>query len=238
MRQEFYESVGQVVQAETVTLQILKEEERLLVAQERIELNAKAKLLHEEFGEPSWETWRFLHRVFGVEKVDELRLVQRDAVNSILDLRIECAKLKKEALQQRSNGNDAAKDVTALLLKNSELTSQQKEFKAHLKYFKQSAEDEKRRADNAIEKAEKMAALAEKNERLLIGFQQKAKPLEEKCLAIEAHAKNLKSIIFILVASLGGLLFFATNATKRANIAEVKLKQMEQIVSSKLRKSK
>lgn len=68
---------------------------RPLTKGERVALNALVRQIEAQGGEPGWQTWRFLHRVMGVEGVDAMRIEHRDAATELLNLRLRCSSLEQ-----------------------------------------------------------------------------------------------------------------------------------------------
>ncbi len=81
---------------------------RLLTKAERVELNKLVQLLESEFGEPGWQTWKFLHRTVGVENIETMYLGHRDQAETILGLLLDRAKLQREYAEAHSNFTDVA----------------------------------------------------------------------------------------------------------------------------------
>lgn len=69
---------------------------RLLTKDERSKLHAKATALEEEFGEPSWKTWKAIHSAVGVESINELRIEHYNQVVFILGLFEEQYRLNRQ----------------------------------------------------------------------------------------------------------------------------------------------
>jgi hypothetical protein len=68
---------------------------RPLTKGERVALNALVRQIEAQCGEPGWQTWRFLHRVMGVDGVDAMRIEHRDAATELLNLRLKCSSLER-----------------------------------------------------------------------------------------------------------------------------------------------
>lgn len=67
---------------------------RALTKSERVALNSLVRQIEESHGEPGWKTWRFLHRVIGVDGVDAMRIEHRDAAMELLNLQLRCSSLE------------------------------------------------------------------------------------------------------------------------------------------------
>lgn len=123
--QEFRESVGQVVQAETVT-QHFGTDGRQLTRKDRLELNSKVKQLVDEYGQSGRDIWLDLHAAIGVNAIDEMCRDQRDVAHRILDLMLELAEARRQLGSAADNNTDSAASQASLVLQNSNLVSQLK----------------------------------------------------------------------------------------------------------------
>ena len=221
--QEFRESVGQVIQTESVT-QIHHDHGRLLTSVERIELNDLVKQL-EEFGEPGWKTWRFLHRTIGVENIEAMCLDHRDNARAILDLLLERAELKQQLSLSATTSQEGAASQATLLLQNSDLSGKLKEALKSLKLYEaRQAEakaviqrlmtDRETTAEN-LHKAKRLAdGLSEKNCRLQDAEQRARKRGNRMMLATAAS-------FLMMTGSVAGMVFFFQKAEAAASTCEL-----------------
>lgn len=164
--QEFNSPVGQVVQADTFT-QINHVAGRLLTTQERIELNNKVKLLNEDFGEPGWKTWRFLHRTIGVENVEAMCIGHRDSAHAIIDLLLERGNLLKKLPEASGSSATNIIDTTFLVTINSELTSYVKELKGSVVRLKKNLDAQTVRTEELQKALEQTTTALAKSDRML-----------------------------------------------------------------------
>lgn len=129
-QQDFKAEVGQVIQAETVT-QVVSDLGRALTYQERVELNKQVKQLEQDYGIPSWETWRFLHKTIGVQNVGDMRLGHRDSAHAIVELMLDLAEAKMRSGKGQTQNENTAGELARALSQNAELTAKQAESQAH-----------------------------------------------------------------------------------------------------------
>lgn len=80
---------------------------RALTKGERIALNAQVRQLEECHGEAGWRTWRFLHRVIGVDNLDAMRIEHRDVAEELLGLLLKCAQLQAAVCAIEASGAPA-----------------------------------------------------------------------------------------------------------------------------------
>jgi chromosome segregation ATPase len=208
--QEFQAEVGQVIQAESVT-QIHHDASRVLTTQERKELNDRVKQFEEEYGEPGWKTWRFLHRTIGIENIEAMRLDRRDSAHAILDLMIERAALQNSCSQQQNHDEDSAGQLAALLMQNSTLTAQLKESKglrAHLERLLEATTKQEKELQSRVDElrleADEFRFEADKSEKLIARAVQQCRQLDGALL----HAKkrgNRFLALFLLCGSAAAL---------------------------------
>lgn len=90
---------------------------RVLTKIERNELNAKVRKLENDYGVPGWQPWKFLHRIFGVDSVEDMKLGQRDAVSAILDLLLDNA-------AQQVRADQSARALTEQVQRNARLNAE------------------------------------------------------------------------------------------------------------------
>lgn len=151
-KQEFKAEVGQVVQAAVFTQQI-QTQGRSLITAERNELNAKVKELDKEYQEPSWKTWRFLHKTIGIEGINAMRLEHLESAKAILDLMLERSSLSKELkiLKEEAPANvDVLSAVSEAKVIAAQTGLSLREHATHL----QQVKSEISRLFNCLEKAE------------------------------------------------------------------------------------
>jgi hypothetical protein len=153
-RQDFSGTVGNVA-ARDIVNNHHHTHGRPLTKQERVELNKAVQRLEAEFGEPSWQTWKFLHRTIGIESIEGMCLGHRDQAEAILQLLIDRATYRK-TLEERSKKSQQSEENTTLKRHNNELA----ERLAHLQ--KAYALLEKRSATNA-QKADETTTLSRRN---------------------------------------------------------------------------
>lgn len=108
---------------------------RPLTKQERVELNNMVKQLETDFGEPGWQTWTFLHRTIGIERIDDMRLNHRDQAETILKLLLDRAELRTAANKKALELDQSAQALTDLTRRNSQLASELNTFKSKKKSF-------------------------------------------------------------------------------------------------------
>lgn len=97
---------------------------RLLTKAERIELHRLVQRLESEFGEPGWQTWKFLHRTIGVENIETMCLAHRDQAETILNLLLARATLQEELQSKTEEFEQSATAITRLAERTSELSTQ------------------------------------------------------------------------------------------------------------------
>ncbi|WP_297572625.1 hypothetical protein [uncultured Deefgea sp.] len=90
---------------------------RALTKIERNELNAKVRKLENDYGVPGWQPWKFLHRIFGVDSVEDMKLGQRDAVTAILDLLLDNA-------AQQARADQSARALIEQVQRNDRLNAE------------------------------------------------------------------------------------------------------------------
>lgn len=90
---------------------------RALTKTERNDLNAKVRKLENDYGVPGWQPWKFLHRIFGVDSVEDMKLGQRDAVAAVLDLMLDNA-------AQQVRADQSAKALTEQVQRNARLNAE------------------------------------------------------------------------------------------------------------------
>ena len=194
--QEFQAEVGQVIQAETVN-QIHYDQGRVLTTQERVELNDKVKEL-EEFGEPGWKTWRFLHRTIGTKNIDAMCLGHRDNAHAILDLLLECSALKRQLAQSSTRSEEGAASQATLLLQNSDLASKLKETQKGWRYSETRLAEAKAAIQELTSERDRVREDFRKAEHLLDGLSGKNRRLQ---FAEQLARKRGNRLIFAAVAS-------------------------------------
>lgn len=59
---------------------------RPLTKDERVELNRKVQAMAELMKEPAWEVWRLVHRVVGVDSIDQMHLEHLGPIEVVFDL--------------------------------------------------------------------------------------------------------------------------------------------------------
>lgn len=100
---------------------------RLLTKVERVELHRLVQQLENEFGEPGWQTWKFLHRTIGVENIEVMCLGHRDQAETILQLLLKRATLQEEVENKTEELQQSAAAITNLAERNGELATQLKQ---------------------------------------------------------------------------------------------------------------
>ncbi|MDQ1883630.1 hypothetical protein RA180_06420 [Aeromonas salmonicida] len=76
---------------------------RLLTGTESSDLHKIVQRLEDEFQEPGWKTWKFLHRTVGVDSVKEMTLEQLKPVQTVLELMLERAELARQVSRAKAN---------------------------------------------------------------------------------------------------------------------------------------
>jgi len=121
VEQSFSGPINGDVAGRDVVNQIITDNVRLLTRQERIELNNKVNYLADTFAEDARSTWRYLHKVMGVESVEEFRLDHRDALTAIVDLLTERARLTTELGRALAASPEDKKGLDAKLKESQRL---------------------------------------------------------------------------------------------------------------------
>jgi hypothetical protein len=122
VKQEFNGAVGDVAGRDIINHH--HTQGRLLTKVERIELHKLVQRLETEFGEPGWQTWKFLHRTIGVENIDAMCLSHRDQADTILNLLLERASLQDELECTEAEFEQSGKALTKMAERNSQLVAQ------------------------------------------------------------------------------------------------------------------
>lgn len=125
IRQEFTGPVGDVAGRDIVNHNYTQG--RLLTKAERVELHKLVQRLENDFGEPGWQTWKFLHRTIGVENIEVMCLAHRDQAEAILNLLLERARLQTELEDKTDEFEQSGKALTTLTERNSLLAAQLKQ---------------------------------------------------------------------------------------------------------------
>lgn len=146
-RQDFNSSVENVAGRDVNNLYV-SGTGRNLTKEERNALHSKVLELESKFEEPSWQTWKFLHRCIGVDKIDGMRIEHRDPAHAILDLLIEKFKLTGEL---RAAQRKTAEAPPAVVISASD--------KIEMQRLRQTIKDQEQRisailqANSALEKS-------------------------------------------------------------------------------------
>lgn len=114
---------------------------RALTKGERAALNALARQIESEGGDPAWKTWRFLHRVIGVDGVDAMRIEHRDAATELFSLLLRCAQL------ENAMKADALDEKPAVDQSSEMLAGELRRARRMLNQLVRKQEEEKRRYD-------------------------------------------------------------------------------------------
>lgn len=96
---------------------------RLLTNSERSALGHLVGRLEAEFGEPAWQTWKFVYRVVGVENVESMCIGHRDQARTILELLLERAQHRKACEEQGARLALANERIQDLLAENAMLAA-------------------------------------------------------------------------------------------------------------------
>lgn len=100
---------------------------RLLTKAERVELHRLVQRLENDFGEPGWQTWKFLHRTIGVENIEVMCLDHLGPAETILNLLLERARLRADLKSKMEEFQQSGKALTSLTERNSQLAVQLKQ---------------------------------------------------------------------------------------------------------------
>lgn len=103
VKQEFSGQVGDVAGRDVIHHNYGHGHGRPLTKTERSELNKLVQQLETEYGEPAWQTWKFLHRTIGVESIDAMHLAHRDQAETIVGLLLDRAKLRQAHAQMQKD---------------------------------------------------------------------------------------------------------------------------------------
>lgn len=141
VKQEFSGSVGDVAGRDIINH--LHTQGRLLTKPERIALHKLVQRLESEFGEPGWQTWKFLHRTIGVENIDVMCLGHRDQAETILELLLERASLQDALANKTDEFDQSAQAITTLAERNSGLAAQLKQAQQAYAVLKAQAAEPK-----------------------------------------------------------------------------------------------
>lgn len=196
--QNIHGGVGQAIQAETMTqIHHHHDHGRPLTQQERNELNNKVIRLDEEFNEPGWKTWGFLHRTIGTEKIEQMRLGHRDIAHTILDLLIERAEGSHTA------DLDRASEITSLISRNSELTAKAKKLQSDATTLNRCLADERARSASLTERLNEAVGRLGHSDALRSDAVDRYRLANESEQEAAGHAKRLTAglITSIIVAA-------------------------------------
>lgn len=188
-QQDFNAEVGQVIQAETVT-QVHHDQGRLLTPQERTELHKQVKQLDQDYGIPTWETWKFLHKTIGVPKVKFMCIGHRDSAHAIVGLMLELAEAKRRSGEGRVQNEDTAGELAKMLSQNADLTAKLAESQTHIRLFQKALNEEKKCAAELLSLLEKKKAAEGKTETMLRNAAGRCKQLEKSTADAEARARR------------------------------------------------
>lgn len=71
---------------------------RPLTKDERVELNRKVQAMAELMKEPAWEAWRLVHRVVGVDSIDQMHLEHLGPIEVVFELHEKVKDLEEKLL--------------------------------------------------------------------------------------------------------------------------------------------
>lgn len=201
--QNIHGDVGQAIQTESMTqIHHHHDHGRPLTQQERSELNNKVIRLDEEFNEPGWKTWGFLHRTIGTEKIEQMRLGHRDIAHTILDLLIERAEGSHTA------DLDRASEITSLISRNSELTAKAKKLQSDATTLNRCLADERARSASLTERLNEAVGRLGHSDALRSDAVDRYRLANESEQEAADHAKRLTaglitSILVAVIAAVG-----------------------------------
>ena len=194
---------------------------RLLTKGERIELNTLVQRLEDDFGEPRWKTWRFLHRTIGVDNIDAICIGHRDSAQELLNLLMRCGELQKSVDAQPILNLDSKADSLTTELESTEAAL--KKSKQELSRLSRRIISEEKRAQEA--NSELVAARGEIQRQELLLTKSHDQLAQLKLIAAEAHKRinRLKAISMLLAITVVGIFLSSAYHSESAKYVEASL---------------
>lgn len=197
-QQDFHAEVGQVIQAENVT-QIHHDHGRPLTDQERKDLNDSVETLMQDYGEPAWHTWRFLHRAIGIGSIKDMRLGHKDSARAILDLMLERAALKKSSGQPPTNQTDQSGELAELVVQNSKLRAQLGKSKEETVRLRQQLESVEAASGKVSIQLSAAVYQADKSEKMLASAVERYRQSDAEIVTLKKRARNQQQLLAIFI---------------------------------------